>query len=443
MGAYQQQKSEVQINSATAEKNVAQIIEPVDQTVANVTTIDRWLFNRITEITRTLPVNISLWNGLVHQPEFIPVAEVCIADRTALCLLLVDPERYFGELYTTGRIEIKGDLTALLQVVLPVVTSDKYKPAKLLSLIRARQPKANTLHGSKDNIYHHYDIGNKFYGLWLDTAHMQYTCAYFPEADLSLEQAQEAKLHHICRKLALRPGDTVVEAGCGWGGLARFMAKHYDVKVRAYNISHQQIVYARSQALLEGLADKVEYVESDYRHIDGQYDVFVSVGMLEHVGKEQFPELGAVIDRCLKPGGRGLVHSIGRNKPRLMNAWTERRIFPGAYPPSLKEMVDIFEPYDFSVQDVENLRLHYASTLQHWLERYESHIDQIREMFDESFVCTWRLYLAGSIAAFKTGKLQLFQMAFTRPENNALPRSRAHLYKDNGVEERTAELTTF
>ncbi|HYA38111.1 MAG TPA: cyclopropane-fatty-acyl-phospholipid synthase family protein, partial [Candidatus Methylomirabilis sp.] len=221
-----------------------------------------------------------------------------------------------------------------------------------------------------------------------------------------------------------------VEAGCGWGGLARHMARHYGVTVSSYNISHQQILYARERARAEGLENKVEYVEDDYRNISGGFDVFVSVGMLEHVGRDNYAVLAEVIHRCLTPNGRGLIHSIGRNRPELMNAWIEKRIFPGAYPPSLREMMDIFEPHEFSVLDVENLRLHYAKTLERWLARFDQNEAMIETMYDRAFVRAWRLYLAGSIAAFTTGSLQLFQVVFTRGTNNDLPWSRAHLYHE-------------
>jgi len=153
------------------------------------------------------------------------------------------------------------------------------------------------------------------------------------------------------------------------------------------------------------------------------------VGMLEHVGVANYPDLGAVIDRCLREDGRGLVHSIGRNRPRLMNRWIEKRIFPGAYPPTLKEMAGIFEPYGFSILDVENLRLHYALTLEHWLQRFEENVSRVRELFDERFVRAWRLYLVGSIAAFRLGELQLFQVVFNRHRSNDLPMTREHLYR--------------
>ena len=258
---------------------------------------------------------------------------------------------------------------------------------------------------------------------------MQYTCAYFPDPEnMTLEQAQVEKLHHVCRKLQLKPGDSVIEAGCGWGGLARFMAKHYGVHVTAYNISREQVAYAREQAELQGLSDQLEYVLDDYRNISGKFDVFVSVGMLEHVGPADYKVLGDVVNRCLRPEGRGLIHSVGRNRPMPMNVWLERRIFPGAHPPSLREMMDIFETNDLSVLDIENLRLHYELTLKNWLERFEANTDTVTEMMSEEFVRAWRLYLAGTAASFRTGHLQLFQVVFSRTRNNTVPWSREHVY---------------
>jgi cyclopropane-fatty-acyl-phospholipid synthase len=257
---------------------------------------------------------------------------------------------------------------------------------------------------------------------------MAYTCAYYPRPEATLDEAQIAKFDHVCRKLQLRPGETVVEAGFGWGGLALHMARAYGVKVRAFNISHEQVVYARERALREGLASQVEYVEDDYRNISGRYDAFVSVGMLEHVGVENYPTLGGVAHKVLGNNGRGLIHSIGRNRPSPLHPWITKRIFPGAYPPSLAEFMQIFEPWDFSVLDVENLRLHYARTLIHWLELFDRSAERVRAMFDAKFERMWRLYLAGSIAAFEQGSLQLFQVVFAPKHNNSVPMTRNHLY---------------
>jgi cyclopropane-fatty-acyl-phospholipid synthase len=254
---------------------------------------------------------------------------------------------------------------------------------------------------------------------------MTYTCAYFPTPAATLEDAQIAKMDRVCRKLALQPGEHVLEAGCGWGGLALHMARHYGVTVRAVNVSGEQIAYAREQARALRLGDRVEFVEDDYRHVRGQYDAFVSVGMLEHVGAADYPTLGTVIDRSLTSCGRGLLHFIGRNRPSPLNPWIRKRIFPGAYPPTLAEVCGhVLAPWDLSVTDVENLRLHYVATLEHWRTRFESAADDVAASFDEAFVRAWRLYLAGSQAAFMTGSMQLFQVVFARGRTNAIPWTR-------------------
>jgi len=392
---------------------------------------DRSLCRALMRAAGSPPIALRLWDGETIYPSGVaPVATLALADRGALYRLIRNPDLHFGDLYSAGRIAVDGDLVAALEAIYRGAAANV--SGRALLRLRERltnRPRSNTLGGSRENIHHHYDLGNEFYRLWLDAAAMQYTCAYYPDPAMSLEQAQIAKLDHVARKLCLKPGDRVVEAGCGWGGLARHFARNYGVTVRAYNISREQVAYARERASAEGLEDRVEYVLDDYRNIDGTYDVFVSVGMLEHVGTTNYGTLGEVINRCLTPSGRGLIHSIGRNRPGKMNAWIEKRIFPGAHPPSLAEMMAIFEPRQFSVLDVENLRLHYAQTLRHWLERFDLNAGTVEDMFDPFFVRAWRLYLSGSIAAFTTGALQLFQVVFARPEDNDLPWSRAHLYE--------------
>jgi cyclopropane-fatty-acyl-phospholipid synthase len=377
------------------------------------------------------PLTVVLWNG-----EEIALAEtadrerprIVIHSRPTLWRVLLDPFFQFPEGYADGKIEIEGDLERLACLIDQCASKAPRFTRWLTLLSRTLHwARRNTLIGSKDNIHHHYEIGNDFYRLWLDES-LLYSCGYFEEPSASLEQAQVAKMNHVCRKLWLRPGETVIEAGCGWGALALHMAKHFGVRVRAYNISGEQIAEARRRAREEQLDDRVEFILDDWRNITGQCDVFVSIGMLEHVGGANYRRLGAVIDRCLSGDGRGLIHSIGRNKPQPMDPWTERRIFPGAYPPSLGEMATVFEPHDFSILDVENLRLHYAQTLRHWLKRYEESREAVRSMFGERFVRTWHMYLASSVAAFETGNLQLFQVLFARPQLNELPRTRSYQY---------------
>lgn len=392
--------------------------------------IESRLIKQLLRVIGSPPITVTLWDGEMHYGPTagLPEAGMQIKDRATLWRLFTNPNLNFGDDYSRGAIEIDGDLVDFLEALFR--TRVQYqKPGAVQrfltrGLIRTRR---NTLEGSRNNIQHHYDLGNDFYRLWLDRE-MAYTCAYFPTREATLEEAQLAKMDHVCRKLELKPGETVVEAGCGWGSLARHMALNYGVNVRAYNISSEQIAFARGRAKAEGFDDRVEYVKDDYRTITGKYDAFVSVGMLEHVGAENYAALGGLIDRVLPPNGRGLIHTIGQNRPEPTSAWTERRLFPGGYTPTLRQMMDIFEGPGFSVVDVENLRLHYALTLQHWLDRYEMHREQVRESFDEFFVRAWRLYLAASIANFNAGSLQLYQVLFARPTKNDGAWTRAHLY---------------
>ena len=391
----------------------------------------RWLVRRILRRTG-VPVRVVLWNGEEITDGARPVATVHIRDRWALFQLVWGVDPAFGEAYRQGRIEVEGDLVGLLHAVFRATPDASFESLPRLGLLRrlARR-RGNSRAHSRGNVSHHYDVGNDFYRLWLDEQ-LVYTCAYFPRPTLTLEEAQLAKMDHVCRKLRLRPGQTVIEAGCGWGALARHMARHYGVSVTAYNLSHEQIEYARARAKAEGLDGQVQFVEDDYRAVSGRCDAFVSVGMLEHVGRDHYRTLGAVIRRCLKPAGLGLIHSIGRNRPTPMSPWVDRHIFPGSYIPSLGEIMAVFEPWDFSVLDVENLRLHYARTLAHWLARFDAVADRVRQMFGETFVRTWRLYLASCQAAFTVGQCQLFQILFTGGGNNEVPWSRGHVYPRGG-----------
>lgn len=389
---------------------------------------ERLLAKRMLHALGDPPLTLVLWNGEeIAGSDRRDASKVFIRDRGALLKLISNPEFWFGEMYAERRVEFDGDLAGLIETVyraMPATGSGKPSQNPLVHFLDARR---HSLQESKRNIHHHYDIGNDFYRLWLDTG-MSYTCAYFREKSMGLEDAQIAKMDHVCRKLWLRPAETVVEAGCGWGAMALHMARRFGVSVQAFNISHEQIAFARARARAEGLQDRVTFIEDDYRNIGGEFDAFVSIGMLEHVGPARYPELGEVIGRSLKPNGRGLIHSIGRDAPGTLNAWIERRIFPGAQPPSLSQMMQIFEPAGLSVLDVENLRLHYVTTLEHWLRRFEASGEQIAAMFDPAFVRAWRLYLAGSLAAFRSGDMQLFQVVFARSGGNDIPWTRRHQY---------------
>lgn len=391
--------------------------------------VDYWLGEKILKAVGRAPIRIVLGDGqAIAPPGVSPVATVVIRDRRTLAELCIDPEIGFGDAYADGRIQVEGDLVRLLEAVDKVWPVDRSWYSRLSSKTMDLW-QSNDLHGSRRNIHRHYDLGNDFYKLWLDRQ-LVYTCAYFPMPDVTLEQAQIAKMDHVCRKVRLQPGETVVEAGCGWGALALHMARHYGVRVKAFNISREQISFARERARHDGLEAQVEFIEDDYRNISGKFDVFMSVGMLEHVGVDRYRDFGEVIYRSIGDRGRGLLHFIGRNQDATFSRWIRKRIFPGAHAPGLQRALEVLEPRNFSVLDVENLRLHYARTLEHWLDRFEKSKQQITAMYDARFVRAWRLYLAGSVAAFQAGTLQLFQIVFTGSRAEPVWWTRAPLYTE-------------
>jgi len=378
------------------------------------TFVDRWALAQLHRSVASARIRFVLWDGYEVQP---PGGDIVVAivfkNRHALFSWIWDPDLNFGDAYMFGAVELRGDLVGMLEEIYRALGVSVQRPWWL-------GQRSNDLGAARENVHRHYDLGNDFYQLWLDSQ-LVYTCAYFPDPSCTLEEAQVAKMDRVCRKLDLKPGERVVEAGCGWGSLALHMARNYGVSVRAFNVSSPQIAYARERAKQEGLTDRVEFVEDDYRNVDGTWDVFVSVGMLEHVGLGDYSTFGRVIDRSLGDRGRGLLHFIGRNRPGPLNPWIRKRIFPGAYPPTLPEACErVLEHANFSVLDVENLRLHYAVTLDHWLRRFEASAQTVAQMFDEPFLRAWRLYLAGSKAAFTTGVMQLFQIVFARGESNAI-----------------------
>jgi cyclopropane-fatty-acyl-phospholipid synthase len=387
--------------------------------------LDRLFAEQLQRTVAPARVRVELWDG--SSPGLAErIGDLVVRDRGALIGLVVNPDLQFGEMYSGRRIELRGELREMLEALSRL--NQSFAPTLRERLALWLAP-ANDLLSSSRNARYHYDLGNDFYQLWLDSQ-LVYTCAYYPEPDTTLEAAQIAKLDLVCRKLQLQPGERVLEAGCGWGALALHMARHYGVNVKAFNVSVEQINFARDRAAREGLTDRVEFIEDDYRNATGRFDVAVSVGMLEHVGRRNLTVLSEVLRRTLKRDtGRGLLHFIGRDRPRPLNAWICRRIFPGAYPPTLAEvMSSVLEPADMSVLDVENLRLHYARTLTHWRERFERSEATIRASLGDRFFRAWHLYLAGSEATFTTGWLQLFQIVFAPSWGRTTSWTRAALY---------------
>jgi cyclopropane-fatty-acyl-phospholipid synthase len=390
--------------------------------------LDRWCLGRLAEMASGVALRLVLWDGTTLASSAGPERfTLRIADRQTLWRIAREPDLGFGEGYMNGRLEVDGDFAALVDAVAHALAGRRRRMSPvsrwLASLAGA------SVRGARRNAHHHYDLGNDFYRQWLDDD-LVYTCAYFPTPDATLDVAQQAKLDYVCRKLDLAPGLRVFEAGCGWGALARHMARAHGTTVRAWNVSAEQVREARARADAEGLTDRVTFIEDDWRRIDGTCDVFVSVGMLEHVGPSRYRELGRVIDRCLdREHGRGLLHFIGRDTVSTRSRWTARHIFPGFYLPTLREVLArVLEPHGFSVVDVENLRGHYALTLGHWQARFERAAPLVTTQLGERFTRMWRYYLAGAHAGFAAGYLQLFQVTFARETPDPAPTTRAHWY---------------
>jgi cyclopropane-fatty-acyl-phospholipid synthase len=335
----------------------------------------------------------------------------------------------FAEEYVAGNIDIEGDFQELVHLGMdPHFQSLKLSLRTKLAILLRHLASLNTVKGSARNISHHYDLGNDFYKLYLDES-MTYSCAYFKNKTDTLEDAQMQKYEHICRKLQLKDGESLVDVGCGWGGMLIYAARHYGVKGLGCTLSTHQAEYAKNRIAREGLGKSITIVQKDYRNIKGQFDKFISIGMFEHVGKGLISTFMEKTKAMLKPGAIGLLHTIGKELNTPRDPWTMKYIFPGGYIPVLDQVVRAMGQANLIPVDIENLRLHYAATLDEWANRFETNVQNIEKMFDQRLVRTWRMYLRGSAAAFRWGDLRLYQILFTNGLSDSLPWTREHLYR--------------
>jgi cyclopropane-fatty-acyl-phospholipid synthase len=389
------------------------------------------LFDRIFSQIDVLPFAVEYWDGEVINYGDGPALFVLQLKSEEVCgAVLSNLSVNFGEAYMSGDVDVLGDLQSLLRLVY-LMDFDKFKltlPEKVrMALMAWRQ--RNTLTRSRRNIAHHYDIGNDFFLLWLGQE-MAYSCAYFRSEGDDIDTAQRQKFDHICHKLHLQPDSTLLDIGCGWGGLAIHAAKHYGADVVGITLSKEQYELALERVAKAGVKHKVSIELRDYRELgaDAKFDRVVSVGMLEHVGKENMSEYFVRISNLVRDGGIGVVQSIGRMFEFPVNPWVTKYIFPGMYLPTLANMATPMGKHDLNIIDVEVLRLHYAMTLDRWLEAFETNIEEIRTQYSESFVRMWRFYLNVCSVGFRYGETCLWQVQFTKGLNNALPLTREYLY---------------
>jgi cyclopropane-fatty-acyl-phospholipid synthase len=366
------------------------------------------------------------------DPEF-PSVIIRFADARVTLQILRDPALGAGETYMDGRLVVERgeiiDLVTLIKGNVPWEQRGAKKSWLKRSGLKARVDRLNWRSRSRRNVAHHYDLSGRLYELFLDPDR-QYSCAYFPHDDVGLDEAQAAKKAHIAAKLHLRPGQRVLDIGCGWGGMALYLNRVADVDVLGVTLSEEQLAVARRRAEEAGVADRVRFELRDYRDVEGPFDRIVSVGMFEHVGPPQYEGFFRKCRDLLTNDGVMLLHTIGRyGSPATTDAWTRKYIFPGGYSPSLSEIIEVSQGTRLMMTDVEVLRVHYALTLEHWYRRANARRAEIEALYDARFFRMWQYYLAGAAAAFRYGGLCNFQIQYAR-NRWALPLTRNYMIED-------------
>jgi cyclopropane-fatty-acyl-phospholipid synthase len=373
------------------------------------------------------PVEITFWDGeTIQYGEGKPQFKLIFHDIISKNELIQNPSIAFGEAFMDGIIEVEGNLK---EVVTSMYRSQESFLGYSNFTANILKKISNTTKRSKENVAFHYDIGNDFYKLWLDET-MTYSCGYFKNPDDSLKTAQQNKVSHILKKLNLLESQTILDIGCGWGELIITAAKRYGVKATGITLSEEQFARVKERIRIEGLQDSVEVQLIDYRELKNRkFDRVVSVGMIEHVGKDHLSEYFQKVNELLVDGGLSVLHTISSPREGGTDAWIDKYIFPGGYIPAVSELVNLITENKFFLTDMESLRRHYAKTLDIWAENFENVLDEVRRTKDERFIRMWRLYLNACSASFLTGNIDLSQFVFTKGPNEAIPWTRDYLYK--------------
>ncbi len=395
---------------------------------------DRYLTGAIRRGTLTVINHRGIVKTFGTSTEGWPEVTVRFTDANVPRSIALQPDLGAGEAYMDGRLVIeKGDvldLTSLIYRNNPWEKGGNIHAAsawrKALRTAKGKFDRFNWARKSKRNVAHHYDLNDRLYDLFLD-ADRQYSCAYWTDTANTLESAQSDKLAHIAAKLALRPGQRVLDIGCGWGGMALYLNRHADVDVLGVTLSEEQIKVARQRAEAAGVADRVRFELIDYRQVTGKYDRIVSVGMFEHVGPASYETFFRKCHDLLADDGVMLLHTIGRmGTPGVTDGWTAKYIFPGGYSPSLSEIITASEKAPLIATDVETLRLHYAYTLREWYRRVVNHRAEIEALYDARFYRMWQFYLAGAASSFESGSMCNFQVQYAR-RRDTLPITRDYM----------------
>ncbi|CAN7182568.1 cyclopropane-fatty-acyl-phospholipid synthase [Phenylobacterium sp. LjRoot225] len=363
------------------------------------------------DLTLKLPGGSELRLGDGTGPKLVArITSAAWAARIA-----AKPGLGVGEAYMDGGLVLEqGEIGQFIDLI---GANAKYKTKKrrgpFRRWLRRTLREANDRVQSLRNVAHHYDLSYELYRRFLDED-MQYSCAYFERPDMTLEEAQLAKKRHIAAKLALEPGQSVVEIGCGWGGMAMTLVEESGVEVDAITLSIEQLKVAQARAESKGLAHKARFSLTDYRDLKGTYDRVLSVAMFEAVGRPNYQEYFDGVARLMKDDGVALIHSIGRPETGVTNAWIDKYIFPGGYSPALSEVLPAIERAGLMVTDVEILRLHYAETIRHWRDRFEAQRGEIADLYDERFCRMFEFYLGIAEQSFRHRRQFIFQIQLAK-----------------------------
>jgi len=368
---------------------------------------------------------IMFWDGSVENcGEGESKFKIILNEPIPKDNIINDPSIALGEAYMTKKLEIEGNIQSVIESLYNNKESFLKNSEKYKNLIKKIKSNIKT---NKDNIQFHYDIGNDFYKLWLDDT-MTYSCGYFENCSDSLNQAQKNKVKHIIRKLNLKEGQTLLDIGCGWGELIILAAKQYKVKALGITLSKEQYQKVTERIKEEGLENLVEVRIADYRELkDISFDRIVSVGMLEHVGKDCLSEFFKVLNNLLKEKGVSLLHCITGVNEGGTNTWIDKFIFPGGYVPAIKDLITYIAEENFEIIDIESLRRHYGKTLECWAHNFEVALPEIEKTKDETFIRMWRLYLNACAASFNCGNINIHQILFAKGVNNDLPWTRNYM----------------
>jgi cyclopropane-fatty-acyl-phospholipid synthase len=366
-----------------------------------------------------------------------PKVHIKFGTASAARKIALDPDLYLGEAFTSGDFSIlDGSLYDFMELALTNTgggssakmhgTTLAHRLIYKARIAVRRLDQRNSERRARDNVHTHYDLSGKLYDLFLDKDR-QYSCAYFEHEGASLEEAQLAKKRHIAAKLNIKPGMKVLDIGSGWGGMGLYLAEVCGADVTGVTLSEEQFTLANQRAKERGLEKNVRFLLQDYRHLTEKFDRIVSVGMFEHVGVGYFGEFFKKCSALLKPDGTALLHSINRSDgPGATSAWTKRYIFPGGYIPALSEVMPHLERHGLYVTDIEILRMHYAKTIRHWLNRFMANRDKAKALFDERFCRMWEFYLAGAEVSFRFIGMNNFQIQFGH-DQHFLPTTRDYM----------------